>query len=153
VGQEIERKFLVKDDGWRGLAPGVAYRQGYLPTTGATVRVRIAGERGYLTIKGPTQGVGRAEYEYEVPLADARELLDTLCARPQIEKRRYRIPVGKHVFEVDEFAGDNEGLVIAEVELKSADEPFERPAWVGEEVSHDPRYFNSALARHPFRSW
>lgn len=153
MGREIERKFLVKDDGWRGLAPGVAYRQGYLPTSGATVRVRIAGERGYLTIKGPTQGVGRAEYEYEVPLADAKELLDTLCARPQIEKLRHRIPVGQHVFEVDEFAGENQGLVIAEVELQSADEPFERPAWLGEEVSHDPRYFNSALAKRPYRSW
>lgn len=153
MGREIERKFLVKDDRWRGLAPGVPYRQGYLPATGATVRVRIAGEEAFLTIKGPSRGVGRAEYEYGIPVADALELLDTLCGKPQIEKRRHRIPVGDHVFEVDEFLGENEGLVIAEVELGAPDEAFERPPWLGAEVSHDPRYFNSALAQEPFKRW
>ena len=125
--EEIERKFLVKGEGWRGLAPAVDYRQGYLQTAGATVRVRMAGEKGFLTIKGPTQGIGRFQFEYAIPVADARELLDTLCARPQIQKRRHRVPVGKHVWEVDEFLGENEGLVVAEIELRDEGETFEKP--------------------------
>jgi adenylate cyclase len=153
VAREIERKFLVTDDGWRGLAPAVDYRQGYLPATGATVRVRIAGEQGFLTIKGPTQGIGRAEFEYPIPVADARELLDTLCSRPQIEKRRHKIPVGRHVWEVDEFLGENAGLVVAEIEVSDESEPFEKPSWVGEEVSHDRRYANSSLAERPYKTW
>ncbi len=153
MAREIERKFLVTDDGWRGLAPAVDYRQGYLPATGATVRVRIAGEQGFLTIKGPTQGIGRAEFEYPIPVADARELLDTLCSRPQIEKRRHKIPVGRHVWEVDEFLGENAGLVVAEIEVSDESEPFEKPSWVGEEVSHDRRYANSSLAERPYKTW
>lgn len=153
MGREIERKFLVKGDRWRALAPAVEYRQGYLRTEGATVRVRLAGEQGFLTIKGPTQGIGRAEFEYPIPAADARELLDTLCARPQIEKRRRRIPFGGHVWEVDEFLGENAGLVVAEVEVGDEAEAFEKPDWVGEEVSHDRRYANSALAERPYRTW
>ncbi|HEY3447648.1 MAG TPA: CYTH domain-containing protein [Myxococcales bacterium] len=153
MGREIERKFLVKGEGWRGLAPAVDYRQGYLRTTGATVRVRIAGEKGFLTIKGPTQGIGRAEFEYAIPVADARELLDTLCARPQIEKRRHRIPLGAHVWEVDDFLGENAGLVVAEIEIREESEAFEKPEWIGEEVSHDHRYANSALAERPFKTW
>jgi adenylate cyclase len=130
------------------------YRQGYVRTAGpATVRVRLAGERGYLTIKGPTTGLTRSEFEYEIPRADAEALLDGLCEKPQIEKLRRRIPAGPHVWEVDEFLGDNAGLVVAEIELSREDEPFVRPAWLGEEVSADPRYRNSALAQRPYRSW
>jgi CYTH domain-containing protein len=151
---EIERKFLVKGDGWRSLAVGVVYRQGYLAAAqGCTVRVRVAGEQGYLTIKGMTQGISRAEYEYAIPVADAAELLDTLCQRPLVEKTRYRIPWRTVVWEVDEFAGENQGLVVAEVELTDAMQIVDLPDWIGEEVSHDPRYHNVNLAKHPFSRW
>jgi adenylate cyclase len=151
---EIERKFLVKGDNWRSLAVGVVYRQGYLASgQGCTVRVRVAGDRGYLTIKGATQGISRAEYEYAIPFADANELLDTLCQKPLIEKTRYRIPWRTVVWEVDEFAGENQGLIVAEVELTDAAQIVEAPDWIGEEVSHDPRYYNVNLARHPFSRW
>ena len=154
MGKEIERKFLVTGSEWKALAPGTVYRQGYLSTVKErTVRVRTVGEKGFLTIKGVTTGVSRSEFEYEVPAADADAMLDALCERPLIEKTRYRIPLGAHVWEVDEFHGDNEGLVVAEVELGSADEKPELPAWVGEDVSSDPRYFNSNLVKKPFRTW
>lgn len=151
---EIERKFLVTGEGWRSLAVGVVYRQGYLSSApDCTVRVRVAGDRGYLTIKGATQGISRAEYEYAIPLTDANELLDTLCQRPLIEKTRYRIPWHTVVWEVDEFAGENQGLIVAEVELTDAAQIVEAPDWIGEEVSHDPRYYNVNLAQHPFSRW
>jgi adenylate cyclase len=154
VGHEIERKFLVKGEEYRALGTCEHYRQGYLRRAGpATVRIRIAGDRAYLTVKGPTEGYRRSEYEYPIPLEDARELLDTLCDRPQIEKRRYLVPHGAHTWEVDEFLGENSGLVVAEIELGAEDEPFELPAWVGEEVTADPRYRNAALALRPFKSW
>ena len=154
MGREIERKFLVKGDGWRGAAEGVRYRQGYLTRErGRTVRVRLAGERGYLTVKGMTTGISRPEYEYEIPARDAAEMLDTLALRPLIEKIRYRIPFAGRTWEVDEFLGDNEGLVVAEIELPEPDAPFEKPAWAGEEVSSDERYFNSSLSRCPYRAW
>jgi adenylate cyclase len=154
MATEIERKFLVRGDAWKAQGTPERYRQGYLRTAGsATVRVRVAGERGFLTIKGPTRGMTRSEFEYPIPLADARALLDSLCERPQIEKLRYRIPLGAHTWEVDEFLGDNAGLVVAEIELGSEDEPFDRPAWLGEEVTADPRYRNAALAQRPYRTW
>ncbi len=154
MAHEIERKFLVRSDAYRAQGTAERYRQGYVRTGGpATVRVRIAGARGYLTLKGPTQGLTRAEFEYPIPLADAEVLLDTLCERPQIEKVRWRIPAGAHTWEVDEFLGENAGLVVAEIELTAEDEPFERPGWLGAEVTTDPRYRNSALARRPYRSW
>jgi adenylate cyclase len=154
MANEIERKFLVRGDAWREQGTPERFRQGYLRTAGpATVRVRIAGDRGFLTIKGPTSGMTRSEYEYPIPLADAEALLDTLCARPQIEKLRTRIPSGAHTWEVDEFLGDNAGLVVAEIELRSEDEAFDRPAWLGEEVTADPRYRNAALAQRPYRRW
>ncbi|MEO0406085.1 MAG: CYTH domain-containing protein [Cyanobacteria bacterium P01_A01_bin.135] len=153
MGTEIERKFLVQGDGWRG-SSGVLYRQGYIPTQNqATVRVRQAGDKGYLTIKGPTANLSRAEYEYKIPLAEAEAMLATLCAAPLVEKYRYRIPIGELVWEVDEFLGDNAGLILAEVELSHPDTPVELPDWVSEEVSHDPRYFNANLAQHPYRHW
>lgn len=154
MAQEIERKFLVTDLSWRQSAEGKLYRQGYLPTRNlTTVRVRVAGDRGYLTIKGPTNGVSRLEFEYDIPLADAEDMLDNLCEPPLVEKRRYRIDVGDHLWEVDEFLGENAGLVLAEVELTSEDESFDLPAWAGEEVSHDARYYNANLAKNPYRTW
>ena len=154
MGTEIERKFLVVGDAWREGARGKAYAQGYLCTTPErTVRVRVGGDRGFLTVKGARTGVSRAEFEYEIPVGDARAMLDGLCIRPVIEKTRYRIEHGGLVWEVDEFAGENAGLVIAEVELEREEQVFSRPAWVGEEVSADDRYANSYLAEHPFSKW
>jgi CYTH domain-containing protein len=155
MGTEIERKFLVQNDNWRALGQGKLYRQGYLTTNpDCTVRVRIAGDQGYLTIKGATTGISRAEYEYGIPLEDAAQLLDTLCQPPLIEKTRYRIPAAKGlVWEVDEFAGENQGLIIAEIELPNAEQSVELPDWIGPEVSNDPRYFNSNLSKHPFSRW
>ena len=152
--QEIERKFLVGNDSWRPGASGTRFRQGYLSTDPErTVRVRLEGDRGVLTIKGPSRGISRAEFEYPIPAAEAATLLDTLCLQPLIEKTRYRVEHGGHLWEIDEFAGDNAGLVLAEVELSSEDEQVALPPWVGMEVSNDPRYFNANLARHPFSRW
>lgn len=154
MGKEIERKFLVKGEAWKALAAGTVYRQGYLSTVKErTVRVRTVGEKGFLTIKGVTTGVTRAEFEYEVPAADANAMLDGLCEKPLVEKTRYRIPLDGWTWEVDEFHGDNDGLVVAEVELKSADERPPLPEWIGEDVSSDPRYFNSNLVKKPFKTW
>ncbi|MEB3358712.1 MAG: CYTH domain-containing protein [Synechococcales bacterium] len=151
---EIERKFLVVGDTWRSGATGRAYRQGYLPTRNqVTVRVRIVSTTGYLTIKGPTEGLSRSEFEYEIPLTDAQQLLDELCDRPLIEKIRYVVEVGGTRWEIDEFGGDNAGLILAEVELSHPDQTFERPPWLGPEVSDDPRYFNARLAQHPYCQW
>ena len=154
MGQEIERKFLVRNDTWRRNATRTRYRQGFLSTEPErTVRVRIAGDRGTLTIKGKTVGATRAEFEYDIPVADAAELLDTLCRRPLIEKVRYVLREGAHTWEVDVFEGDNAGLVVAEIELQTEDEAFERPPWLGEEVTHDPRYFNANLVKSPYNTW
>jgi len=152
---EIERKFLVTSEAWREAADaGTRFRQGYLiGAEKASVRVRIEGERANINIKSATLGVRRQEYEYSIPLAEAEEILDTLCEQPQIEKTRYHVPVGEHTWEVDVFAGDNAGLVVAEVELEEEDEPFVRPGWLGEEVSHDTRYYNVCLVRHPYKEW
>lgn len=154
MGQEIERKFLLAGDGWRGLAEGIIYRQGYLcADIKRSVRVRIADDRGVLTIKGATAGAARSEYEYGIPLADALEMLDILCPQPQIEKKRYRIPYGGNIWEIDEFFGLNQGLIVAEIELEREDQVFDRPEWIGEEVTGDPRYYNSALCVEPFSRW
>ena len=154
MGIEIERKFLTGSDAWRDLGEGTDYRQGYLLTAPErTVRVRTAGERGYLTIKGGSVGAGRSEYDYEIPIDDARELLDELCMRPLIEKRRHRIPYAGLIWEIDEFFGENHGLVLAEVELESKDQSVDLPQWIGEEVTGDPRYFNAALVARPFSTW
>jgi len=155
MGVEIERKFLVADDSWRAEATSaVRIMQGYLAhTDSATIRVRIKGDAGFLTIKGSTQGVTRSEYEYPISVQDAEQMLATLAEGPVIDKVRHLVPVAGHVWEVDIFAGDNEGLVLAEVELPSDDTVFALPSWAGPEVSHDPRYFNVNLARHPYREW
>ncbi|MEZ4465518.1 MAG: CYTH domain-containing protein [bacterium] len=150
MGVEIERKFLVRSDAWRAAAdPGSHYVQAYLcADPDRTVRVRLAGEAAWLTLKGRGTGVARPEFEYAIPAADARALL-ALCLPGRVEKIRYRVPVGRHVFEVDVFAGDHAGLVLAEVELGAEDEHFDRPAWLGKEVTRDRRYANSALAATP----
>jgi adenylate cyclase len=154
LAQEIERKFLVKGDAWRKLATGSLYRQGYLcSAVERTVRVRVSGNAGLLTIKGPTRGISRTELEYVIPLAHATLMLDTLCELPIIEKTRYTIPIDDYTWEVDEFHGENEGLVMAEVELDREDERPPLPDWLGEEVSHDARYYNANLVRVPFKRW
>jgi adenylate cyclase len=152
MGVEIERKFLVQGDGWK-TSTGVLYRQGYLNRDkNRTVRVRMAGDAAFLTVKGVSVGATRAEFEYPIPMADAEGLL-ALCDGPLVEKTRHLVRVGDTLWEVDEFAGDNAGLVVAEVELIAEDQPFARPDWLGAEVTHDARYFNSNLASHPFSCW
>lgn len=154
MGTEIERKFLLKDDGWRGLAEGVVYRQGYLNTDkGRTVRIRTIDKKGYLTIKGPAKGGVRQEFEYEIPYADAVEMLHGMAVSPIVEKKRHKIPFGGFTWEVDEFSGDNRGLVLAEIELEHPAQVFDRPPWIGREVTDDSRYYNSNLARNPFVNW
>lgn len=153
MGQEIERKYLVKGDSWREGAQGTLYRQGYLAKDAErTVRVRVAGEKAFLTIKGRTRGVSRAEYEYAIPMEDAEELL-ALCDGPLVEKTRHEIVHAGLTWEVDEFHGDNDGLVMAEVELEREDIAIDLPAWAGAEVSHDPRYYNSSLSKRPYKFW
>ena len=151
---EIERKFLVRDMRWKAIGQGVSLRQGYLSShPDRIVRVRIEGDAAVMTIKGRTVGATRGEWEYPIPLDDARVFLDRLCEKPIIEKTRYRIPFQGMVWEVDEFHGDNAGLVVAEIELTSEDQSFDKPDWIGEEVTHDSRYFNANLLRHPFSNW
>ena len=152
---EIERKFLVVDEGWRRLADaGTRYRQGYLAgNERCSVRVRLAADAAWLNIKGATIGASRSEFEYPVPPGDAAAMLEGLCGGQVLEKVRYRVRHGDHLWEVDCFEGANAGLVVAEVELAAEDEPFERPPWVGEEVTHLRRYYNAALVQHPYREW
>jgi CYTH domain-containing protein len=154
MAQEIERKFLLISDSWRDGSPaGTRMSQGYLSKAhGRTVRVRLAGEKAWLTIKGAGEGISRSEFEYEIPPADASELL-ALCELAIIDKTRYRIPFGQHVWEVDVFHGDNDGLVVAEVELGNEWESPEIPPWIGNEVSDDRRYANSNLSKTPFSAW
>lgn len=155
MGIEIERKFLVASDAWRQAAAAqTRYSQGYLCREPArTVRVRVAGEQAFLTIKGLTTGATRAEFEYPVPLADAQALL-AMCDGPVIEKVRHLVPAGEGlVWEVDEFFGDNAGLVVAEIELQDEAQAFERPDWLGAEVTDDKRYLNSNLSVRPYRRW
>lgn len=153
MGIEIERKFLVRNSDWRILGDPIRYAQGYLVADGErTVRVRLAGPKGFLTVKGISQGFSRKEFEYEIPVDDALEMLG-LSATPVIEKHRTRILYDGKIWEVDEFEGDNKGLIMAEIELTSQEERFSIPPWIGEEVTGDPRYFNSWLARKPLKNW
>jgi len=154
MAKEIERKYLVKGEEWKAGAKGTVYRQGYLSSLKErVVRVRTIENKGFLTIKGITKGVSRSEFEYEISVEDADTMLDEICEKPLIEKKRYKLAVGGLVFEVDEFFGENAGLVVAEVELADEKQKIDLPAWIGEEVSADPRYFNSNLIRHPFTKW
>lgn len=160
MGMEVEHKFLVTGDAWRaGVTSAVRIVQGYLTPPGdgqsglATVRVRTKGDRAFLTIKGPSSGTARSEFEYEVPVPDALAMLAELAQGPVIDKVRHLVPVGDHVWEVDVFEGANAPLVMAEVELAAPDEPFARPEWAGLDVSDDPRYYNANLAREPYSAW
>lgn len=151
---EIERKFLVANDSWKQeVTNSTVIKQGYLNSSPErTVRIRIRGEKGYLTIKGKNENLTRKEFEYEIPLSEANELLD-LCEKPIIEKTRHLVNQGKHTWEIDVFEGDNKGLIVAEIELTSENQSFETPAWIGKEVSADARYFNSSLIKLPYSKW
>jgi len=155
MATEIERKFLLSSDAWRDQATTNRHLvQGYLARgDGSAIRVRVKGDQAELNIKHTLDGINRLEYEYEIPIDDAREILDRIALRPLIDKTRYIVPIGDHVWEIDEFHGDNDGLIMAEIELGSDDEIFERPEWLGEEVSSDPRYYNSNLSKLPFSQW
>ena len=159
MGIEIERKFLLLNDQWKYAGngsplTGTVFKQGYLPTKDETVvRVRIEGERAKLTLKGEVKGISRLEYEYDIPISDAQELLNSLCLKPIIEKTRYCRNEGTLTWEIDVFGGVNQGLVIAEVELENENQAIALPSWLGEEVSGDPRYYNVNLIDHPFCDW
>jgi len=154
MAKEIERKFLVKSDEWKTLAKGTLYRQGYLSTVKErVVRVRTIDDKGFLTVKGRVEGISRSEFEYAIPDEDANLILDSLCEKPIIEKYRSKIEYKGAIWEVDEFLGENEGLVIAEVELNDENQFVEIPEWIGEEVSGNPRYFNSNLINNPYKNW
>lgn len=155
MGIEIERKFLVKGDGWRSQSfRNVYYRQGYLnDAKSCSIRVRIAEDKAYLNIKSATLGIFRHEYEYEIPLAEANEMLDSFSLGAVIAKRRFFVEYAGHTWEVDVFDGDNDGLIVAEIELSAEDEAFDIPNWAGDEVSDDPRYYNVCLVKHPYKDW
>ncbi len=155
MATEIERKFLVNDDSWRGAVSKKSFfRQGYLASSdGASVRVRVSDDKANLNIKSMTLGVSRYEFEYAIPLSDAEEMLDKLCLGPKIEKVRYFVEHLGHTWEVDVFEGDNAGLIVAEIELDAEDEAFEKPSWAGDEVSDDERYYNVCLVTHPYKDW
>lgn len=154
MAQEIERKFLVAGASWKEGAAGTLIRQGYLSSVSErTVRVRVAGGKAFLTIKGASRGVTRTELEYPIPIDDAAAMLDALCERPLIEKTRWVVPFEGFTWEVDEFHGENAGLVVAEVELPTTETTPALPPWVREEVSSDPRYFNANLVKKPFTTW
>ena len=155
MATEIERKFLLKDASWKALADeGTQYSQGYLVgSKQASVRVRLQGERAFLNIKSATIDITRQEFEYEIPLDEAKEMLETLCEKPLISKKRYHLKNDNHLWEIDVFQGDNEGLVVAEVELADKNEHFVKPGWLGDEVSDDERYYNVSLVKHPFKNW
>lgn len=155
MAKEIERKFLVVNDDWRAsYRIGTLYRQAYLSVDPKrTVRIRTAGNKGYITIKGLRVGITAPEFEYEIPLADANEMIDNLCKFGMIEKIRYKVVFENLLWEIDEFIGENEGLIIAEVELKSESEQFVLPSWVGTEVSDNMKYTNAMLAIIPYCTW
>lgn len=155
MGLEIERKFLVVDDAWRsGTVRAERLTQGYLANTArSSVRVRLGDDGAWLSVKAMTRSIARAEFEYPIPPAEARTLLDTLCEPPLLDKVRHHVPVGAHVWEVDEFQGDNAGLVVAEIELGAVDEAFAAPPWLGREVTGEERYYNFRLGTHPYRAW
>ncbi|MDQ2068276.1 CYTH domain-containing protein [Natronospira bacteriovora] len=157
MAREIERKFLVRNDDWRAVVQDRQhFRQGYLTDHRhgkASVRLRLRGEQAELNIKSLELGVSRQEYEYPIPATEAREMLDHLCPGPQVEKFRHWVHDSGHIWEVDEFLGDNSGLVVAEVELEREDQTVNRPHWLGPEVTHLERYYNVALITHPYRQW
>ncbi len=154
MAKEIERKFLVMDKTYRHQGSSLYIHQGFLSTEKErVVRVRIHGKQAFLTVKGISKGISRAEFEYKIPIADAKYMLENLCLRPTIEKQRYKVNIEGFTWEIDEFTGENDGLIIAEIELKSDGQQFPRPDWLGEEVTGDERYYNASLVRNPFKNW
>lgn len=155
MGLEIEHKFLLKSDTWRQeINKSVYYKQGYLTSTEFnSVRIRISDSQAWLNIKSATIGSHRQEFEYEIPLQDAQTILDTLCHKPLIEKYRHFVAHAQHLWEIDEFLGENAGLIVAEIELSEIGEAFDKPAWAGEEVTEDLRYYNNQLSQNPFKNW
>jgi len=153
MATEIERKFLVQGTDWKSLTTPTLYRQGYLNSEpNRTVRIRVINDSAFITIKSKNSGISRQEFEYAIPCEDAIELLQ-LCETAPLEKYRYCLTVGQHLWEIDEFIGVNQGLIVAEVELISESESFEKPTWLGDEVSSDSRYYNSQLSLHPYSKW
>lgn len=154
MGLEIERKFLLKNENWRtAITKQTTIKQGYLNShKERTVRIRIYGNQGIITIKGKVENIVRPEFEYEIPLEDAHAMLK-LCEQPIIEKNRFEVVYDGKIWEIDEFSGNNQGLILAEIELNAADEKFGIPDWIGKEVSEDTRYYNSNLIAHPFENW
>nr|VFJ65251.1 MAG: adenylate cyclase [Candidatus Kentron sp. FW] len=155
MSTEIERKFLVNNDSWKQrVSEGTRYKQGYFPNSDTcSVRIRIADDKATLNIKGATLSISRDEYEYPIPHDDAEKMLTSFCKRPFIEKTRYLVKNGAHIWEIDVFEGDNAGLIVAEIELSHEDEEFEIPSWIGQDVSGDPRYYNVCLREHPYKDW
>ncbi len=155
MAEEIERKFLVRNDEWRQNAKAVFYRQGYIySSVSGTVRVRIINDRAFLAVKSGRKGIRRQEFEYEIPLQDGRQMYDYLCLYGKVEKKRYQLRYGGLLWEIDEFTGANRGLILAEVELSDANDQIrEWPPWIGKEVSDDHRYYNAYLAKYPYPSW
>ena len=154
MGIEIERKYLVKSNEWKSSGVKKLYQQGYLLIDKTkTIRVRTIEDTAYLTIKGASSGISRSEFEYEIPVEDAKFMLANLCEKPIIEKYRTKIELNELIWEVDEFVGDNTGLIIAEVELKNEYQKIVLPDWIGEEVSGNPKYNNSYLVKNPYKNW
>jgi len=154
MAQEIERKFLVSGEGWKISGRSIVCRQGYLSRTkDCVVRVRIAGDKAFISVKGSVTAVIRTEFEYEIPFSDAEVLLSDFCEKPLIQKTRYLVFHEGFTWEVDEFSGENKGLVIAELELENEDQVFEKPDWVGPEVTGDPKYYNANLVKNPYNQW
>lgn len=154
MAKEIERKFLVSSQVFKTQGEKHYIHQGFLNTDKErVVRIRIMDDKAFITVKGISEGDSRAEFEYEIPQEDARFMLDSLCLKPTIEKYRYKIQFEGFTWEVDEFMGENEGLIVAEIELKYSGQDFSLPDWIGEEVTDDPRYYNANLVKHPFKRW
>lgn len=155
MAKEIERKFTVISDDWKNnVSHSCRFRQGYMGTDDkASIRIRIEDDKANINIKSATLGISRHEFEYEIPLTDAEEMLNNLCHQPQIDKIRHFVEYQGKTWEIDVFEGDNAGLVVAELELDSETEPFEKPDWAGEDVSHDTRYYNVCLVKHPYKDW
>ena len=155
MATEIERKFLVLNDDWRGIVRSdMKIIQAYLATNeSSSTRIRIQNDKANINIKSATLGITRSEFEYAIPVVDAQSMIDDLCIKPVIEKTRYIVKYMHHTWEIDVFSGDNQGLIVAEIELSSPDEAFEKPSWLGEEVSNDARYYNVCLVKTPYKTW
>ncbi len=152
---EIEHKFLIISNSWKNFVERSSdYKQGYLVSDASrSVRIRLSDNCAWLNIKSATIGIARQEYEYEIPREDGLKMLDSLCEKPFVEKTRYFVPNGKHLWEIDVFSGDNDGLVVAEIELSEVGEHFDRPSWLGKEVTEELKYYNNSLCKHPYKHW